>query len=275
MKAFVKIFAFVFVFAAFLATLHYGVQFLFQKDAGLLLHHGTGQVTFYLFFVLLVFLFQKYVNREPFSSLGLRAYSGWYVTLLKGWAAGAIAFVGYSLLMGAFGAVVFTYRPGFGRLVTAFVVAFSGFTIALTEEIMFRGFFLQTLLKDLPKWIAVTVTGLIFVVFHDLANPLSFFTQPRQMMLAGGLFSLNLLLCMAYLKTRSLFLPVGIHSGILFAKIFSRKMKMIGAGVDSYWLGLEADARRGFLAWIFFILGIFILNYLITEREKRGTASVG
>ena len=39
---------------------------------------------------------------------------------------------------------------------------------------------------------------------------------------------------------------------------------------SSYWFGLEGDARRGFIAWIFFLAGIFVLNYLITEREKKG-----
>ncbi|MBI1977390.1 MAG: CPBP family intramembrane metalloprotease [Candidatus Omnitrophica bacterium] len=275
MKAFFKITAFILVFASVLTLLHFIIQFVFQKDPGLLLHHGIGQATFYLLFVFNVFMFQKYVNRESFLSLGLKPYSGWYVTVLKGWTAGVIAFVGYSVLMGVFGVVEFKYRPGLERIVTAFLVAFSAFAIALTEEILFRGFFLQTMLKDLPKWIAVTATGLIFVVFHDLAHPLSFLTEPRQMMLAGGLFSLNVLLCMAYLKSGTLFLPIGIHSGLVFAKVFFRKMKMMYAldSSNAYLFGLEADARRGFLAWVLFFSGILILNFLITDREKKAVKS--
>ena len=274
MKALTKVLAFILVFAGVIALIHYVIQFLFQEDPGLLLHHGVGQLSFYFLFILNVFLFQTYVNREGFLALGLKPYPGFVQTLLKGWLAGVAAFVFYSALMGVFDVVEFRIKWSIARIATAFFVAFSAFAIALTEEILFRGFFLQTMLKDLPAWIAVTVTGIIFVFFHDLAHPLSFFTEERQMMLAGGLFSLNVLLCMAYLKSKTLFLPIGIHSGLVYAKIFFRKMKMMYAiePANSYLFGLEGDARRGFLAWILFLAGILVLNYLITERKKAAIA---
>ena len=272
MKSLAKITAFILSFAAVIAALHFVLSFLFGQDPGLLLHHGAGQFTFYVLFILNVFLFQKFVNRESFISLGLKPYSGWYLTVLKGWFAGVIAFAAYSILMGAFGVVEF--RLKFSPLIlTAFFTAFAAFGVALTEEILFRGFFLQTMLKDLPKWAAVALTGIIFVFFHDLAHPESFFTEPRQMMLAGGLFSLNLLLCAAYLKSKTLFLPIGIHSGLVFAKIFFRRMKMMYAvePANSFLFGLEGDARRGFLAWLLFLSGILILNFLITNRELKNS----
>ena len=272
MKSLAKITAFIVSFAAVIAALHFVLSFLFGQDPGLLLHHGAGQFTFYVLFILNVFLFQKFVNRESFISLGLKPYSGWYLTVLKGWFAGVIAFVAYSILMGAFGVVEF--RLKFSPLIlTAFFTAFAAFGVALTEEILFRGFFLQTMLKDLPKWAAVALTGIIFVFFHDLAHPESFFTEPRQMMLAGGLFSLNILLCAAYLKSKTLFLPIGIHSGLVFAKVFFRRMKMMYAvePANSFLFGLEGDARRGFLAWLLFLSGILILNFLITNRELKNS----
>ena len=273
MKGFLKIAAFIVTFTVILITLHFGISFLLQKDPGLLFHHGAGQVTFYLLFVLNVFMFQKYVNREGFLSLGLRPYPGWYVTVLKGWAVGVVAFVGYSYLMRAFGIVEFIWRPGIERLLTAFFVAFSAFAIALTEEILFRGFFLQTMLKDMPKWLAVGITGVIFIFFHDLANIQNFWTVPKHMMLAGGLFCLNVLLCTAYLKTRMLFLPIGIHSGLVFAKIFFRKMKLMQVlDHNSYLVGIDGDARRGVLAWLLFLTGILVLRFLITDRERKATA---
>ena len=271
MKALTKVAAFILSFSAVIAALHFVLSSILGQDPGLLLHHGAGQFTFYLLFILNVFLFQTYANKESFLSLGLKPYSGWYVTVLKGWMVGVIGFVAYSLLMGAFGVVEFRIKWSIPLMMTAFFTAFSAFGIALTEEILFRGFFLQTMLKDLPKWIAVVITGIIFVFFHDLANVQSFWTEPRQMMLAGGLFSLNILLCVAYLKSKTLFLPIGIHSGLVFAKIFFRRMKMMYAvePANSYLFGLEGDARRGFLAWILFLSGILVLGFLITDREKK------
>ena len=273
MKALLKVLAFILTFALMIALLDYAIQFLFHEDSGLLLHHGGGQFIFYLLFVLNVFVFQTYVNRQSLLSLGLKPYPGWYVTVLKGWAAGAIAFIGYTALMGAFGIVEFHFRPGIGRFLTAFFVAFSAFAIALTEEVLFRGFFLQTMLKDLPKWLAVTVTGIMFVFFHDLAQIQKFWTDPWHRMLAGGLFSLNILLCVAYLKTRMLYLPIGIHSGLVFAKLFFLRMKLIHiVERNSYLWGVDGDARRGFLAWLLFLAGIFVLQFLITERERKITS---
>ena len=270
MRALVKVLAFILAFAAVLASLHFVIHFVFHQDSGFLIHHGAGQLVFYVLFILNVFIFQMYVNKESILSLGLKPYSGWYITVLKGWSAGAVAFVSYSLLMGVFGIVQFQFRPGIERFLTAFFVAFSAFAIALTEEILFRGFFLQTMLKDMPKWLAVTMTGVIFIFFHDLAQIQKFWTDPWHRMLAGGLFSLNILLCVAYLKTRMLYLPIGIHSGLVFAKLFFLRMKLIHiVERNSYLWGVDGDARRGFLAWLLFLAGIFILRFLITERERK------
>ena len=274
MKSLVKVAAFILVFSGIIVLLHSAIGFISHKDPGLLMHHGWGQLTFYLLFVLNVFLFQQYVNKESFVFLGLELYPGWLVTVLKGWIAGAIAFVFYSWLMSVFGVLEFSASLKIGKIVVAVLVAFSAFTIAFTEEVLFRGFFLQTMLKELPKWVAVTVTGIIFIFFHDLANIQNFWTVPRSMMLAGGLFSLNVLLCVAYLKSKTLYLPIGIHSGLVFAKIVFKQGKLMGIlQRDSYLFGLDGDARRGVLAWLLFLGGILVLNFLITEREKKGLAS--
>ena len=141
MKALAKVTAFILVFAGVLILINFVISFLSHKEPGLLLHHGLGQLTFYILFVLNVFLFQTYINKESFRSLGLQPYLGWHRTVLKGWAVGVIAFISYSILMSVFGIVDFEMKWSIKRIVTAFFVAFSAFGIALTEEILFRGFF--------------------------------------------------------------------------------------------------------------------------------------
>ncbi len=273
MKSLFKIISFVFVFFAIIWLLDFVLSSIFHKDTDLLLHHGIGQITFYVLFILNVYLFQTYVNQENFMSLGLKPYPGVWTTFLKGWLAGVLAFVFYTLLMKISGVIDLQAKYSIGRIVTAFLVAFSAFGIALTEEILFRGFFLQTLLKDLPKWVAIVITGIMFVLFHDLAKVSNFWTVPKHMMLAGGLFCLNILLCFAYLKSGSLYLPVAIHSGLVFSKIFFRKMKMIHILSNSYLFGIDGDARRGLLAWLLFLSGIFILKYLITNPKSQNNIS--
>ena len=272
-KSIVKIAAFIFVFAAVITSIHFGGLFLFEKDPEILAHHGVGQVTFYLLFILNVFLFQKYVNRQSVVSLGLKRYPGWPVTVFKGWLAGGIAFLGYVFLMSLFGIVelrVDSWTKFWLNFPVALMVACAAFGIALTEDVLFRGFFFQTLLQNVPKWPSIVITGIIFGFFHKLNQPLDFFTLPYDAMLFGGVFCLNVLLCFAFLKSGTLYLPIGIHSGLVFAKIACKKLKFIHVlQSDSFLFGLGGDPRRGFFAWGLFLAGIFILQFLISSREPK------
>jgi membrane protease YdiL (CAAX protease family) len=273
MKSLGRILSFILVFSGGIFLLHLLVTVVFQKDPGFLKHSGVGHVTFYVLFVLLVLAFQKFVVREPFYSLGFERYPGWPVTIVKGWIVGVVGFIGYTLLMDSVGVIELRMKYGIGRVLLALVIGLTGFTIAATEELLFRGFFLQTLMKDLPRWIAVVITGIIFVLFHKLGAVQDFWTVPYDAMLAGGIFSLHILLCVAFFKSKTLYLPLGIHSGLVFTKVVFRKLKLIEVvDAESYLFGLGGDARRGVLAWGLFLAGILVLRYLITDREKKGLA---
>jgi membrane protease YdiL (CAAX protease family) len=270
MKSLSKIISFILVLVGVISALNFLITLLFNKDPGFLRHSGVGHVTFYVLFVVNVLLFQKYVNRESFYSLGFATYPGWVKTIFKGWTVGVISFIAYTFVMDAFGVIELRMIRGVGSLVLALIIGCTGFTIAATEEILFRGFFLQTMLKDLPKWVAVFITGIIFVLFHKLGAIQDFWTKPYDAMLAGGIFCLHIWLSIAYLKTRSLYLPIGIHSGLVFGKVVFRKLKVIEViEPNSYLFGLNGDARRGFLAWALFLCGVLILRFLITNNEKK------
>ncbi len=274
MKALLKVAAFILTFAGAIFLLEFVISVVLHKDADLLLHHGIGQLVFYALFILNVYAFQTFVNRESFLSLGLKPHPGWQMSFLKGWLTGILAFVLYTVLTKLVGVVDFQNRWTFERVATAWGVSFSAFGIATTEEILFRGFFFQTLLKQIQKWPAIIITGILFVLFHDLANMPAFWTVPKQMMLAGGLFCLNVLLCFAYLKSGSLYLPIAVHSGLVFAKVFFRKMKMVSiVEPNSYLFAIDGDARRGVAAWLFFLAGIFILKYLVSNPKKLNNIS--
>ena len=275
MKAIAKITAFLAVFAGAIVLIHYGALFIFGKDPGLLAHHGPGQFTFYALFILNVFLFQRYVNKASVVSLGLKRFEGWRRVFLKGWLAGMAAFLGYCFLLNAFGVVEFQIKswPKFWlNFPVAILVACSAFLVALTEDVLFRGFFLQTLLKDLPKWPSIVLTGILFGFFHKLNRVSDFWTLPEDAMLFGGIFCLNILLCQAFFQARSLYLPIGIHSGLVFAKMAVKKLRLVHVLENgSYWFGLDGDPRRGFLAWGLFLAGVFVLQFL----AARGTGSPG
>jgi len=84
---------------------------------------------------------------------------------------------------------------------------------ALLEEVMFRGYAFQRLVEAVGPFWAITAASALFAAAH-LGNPS-----------AGGVYSwaffntiaIGVLLAIAYLRTRMLWLPLGIHFGWNFA----------------------------------------------------------
>ena len=77
---------------------------------------------------------------------------------------------------------------------------------ALHEELMFRGYPFQRLMESIGAWPAVIILSLLFAVPH-LYNPNS------TIFAAFNTAAVGSLLGAAYLLTRSLWLPWGIHWG--------------------------------------------------------------
>ena len=96
----------------------------------------------------------------------------------------------------------------FGYLILAFVFACF---VAVAEEILFRGLLFRILEEGLGSWLALAISALVFGMVHlanfDDPTPLSVASQT-----AGGIA-----LAAAYMLTRKLWLPIGIHLGWDFA----------------------------------------------------------
>ena len=76
----------------------------------------------------------------------------------------------------------------------------------MNEELVFRGYPLQIFLKGIGPWGAMLLISSIFGLLHA-RNPGATALSTLNTILAG------MFLCRAYLKTRSLWLPYGIHIG--------------------------------------------------------------
>jgi membrane protease YdiL (CAAX protease family) len=125
------------------------------------------------------------------------------------------------------------------------VVLVATIVVPLLEELLFRGFVLGVLLRRSSRFVAVILTSALFAMVHFLkfpattlpnehnywfagfiafANSFSQFAEPS--LIVGGFLTLFLLGCIladARLVTRSLWLPIGLHAGWIFASgFFSR-----------------------------------------------------
>jgi len=92
---------------------------------------------------------------------------------------------------------------------------------ALVEELLFRGVLLADLLRTMPDShpLAVAVGTLVFAAAHYVRRAKRRWTFPGHLML-------GLLLCVAFVRTGALWLPIGLHAGgillIMAARPFTR-----------------------------------------------------
>jgi membrane protease YdiL (CAAX protease family) len=144
----------------------------------------------------------------PFRSLGLTFHPGWFRDLIIGSAIGFAALVVAVAIAMTGGGLHFAVTSGnmmsaVARSLVASVVLL--IWAALAEEAMFRGYGLQTLARARLAWLGVLLTCVFFGVVH-LKNPnvVPGFTLANTA-LAG------VWLGVAYLRTRSLWFPLGVH----------------------------------------------------------------
>jgi len=85
--------------------------------------------------------------------------------------------------------------------------------LATAEELFFRGVIFQRLIDKLGEASAVFITSIVFAIFH-LLNPHLTFISLFNIFLAG------VMLGVCYIKTYSLWLPIGVHIGWNFWQQF-------------------------------------------------------
>jgi membrane protease YdiL (CAAX protease family) len=144
----------------------------------------------------------------PIRALGWALHQGWLRDLVLGSLIGAASLVLAASVSAAVGGFSFTFAATslFPSVAKTLVLSALVFLIAgAAEEVLFRGYPLQTVLRSWPAWVALIPTSVAFAAVH-LGNPNTVrgFTFINTA-LAG------IWLAVAYLRTRSLWLPLGVH----------------------------------------------------------------
>jgi len=152
------------------------------------------------------YLCARFLEGLPWRSLGLTLHHAWLRDLLVGFAIGFVALAVAAGIAVVAGGLRFTYEGAIGPLVKS-LIGVSGilFVAALAEEAIFRGYPLQTFARARLPWVGVLVT-LMFFGFVHLSNP----NVTPGMTFANTALA-GLWLAVGYLRTRSLWLPLGLH----------------------------------------------------------------
>jgi membrane protease YdiL (CAAX protease family) len=143
----------------------------------------------------------------PFRALGCSPHGGWLRNLGIGSAFGAASLFLAALLATATRGIHFSFDPaGAGPISETLALSTLLFVFAAAaEEMLFRGYPLQTFTRANLAWLGVLLTSVPFAAVH-LNNP---HAVPGFTFLNTALA--GVWLAVAYLRTRSLWLPIGLH----------------------------------------------------------------
>jgi hypothetical protein len=161
---------------------------------------------------LTAYLLLRFLDKRRFVSMGL---------LINGRAVKDLAwgiFLGFLMLSAAVGLMwILGYEeislsPDINTILLGFLGNILLFTaVGFNEEILFRGYIFQAFIEGSNKWIPLITLSVLFGFAHFFNPNFSWFGFAN-IVLAGVLLSL------AYIQTKSLWLPIGIHIGWNFTQ---------------------------------------------------------
>ena len=149
----------------------------------------------------------KYFEQIPFESLGASFKNSWLPNSLIGLAAGVATFALAAGVAMLFGGMRFSFNAdaGASSIATTLLISFVVFAVAAAfEEALFRGYILQTFIRSDLTVFGIVLTSLLFASIHN-SNPSASTISWTNTFLAG------IWLGIAYLKTRDLWFPTGLH----------------------------------------------------------------
>ena len=213
------------------------------------------------FMVILLWLFMKFIDKQPFIQIGLQT-KGRLKEFNYGIFLGFIIMGAAFLFLFSINEIVFVDFSFNLNKVLLSIVLFTG--VSVFEEVVFRGYMLKNLLESFNPYLALFISSIFFSLVHG-SNPNVTTLGLCNIFLAGFFLGAS------YVFTKNLWFPIALHfSWNFFQSMFGFKV----SGLDSYSIieftipennmlnGGEFGFESSYLSIIILILGIFIIwNY--------------
>ena len=148
-----------------------------------------------------VWVFQTFVNKESFLSIGLR-FTNYDSDFLQGLLVGGVLISSGFLILFIFNLIEvdLTYFSFYDQIFYFFLFVI----VSLNEEIAIRGYILQNLSQSFNKYIALAISSLVFMLMH-IGNPNIGILPLVNLFLAGiflGIYTVH---------KNNLWFPIGAH----------------------------------------------------------------
>jgi membrane protease YdiL (CAAX protease family) len=222
-----------------------------------------------------IYLARRFADKRSFASLGLQINKHAVFDIIVGVVLAFVLMLLIYLIEYTLGWLIFesfAWQVEASSSVITYILRY--FVVLLfvgwNEELVYRGYILQTLASGLnPIW-ALLLSSLYFGIEH-LSNPNS------SWMAVGGIFLIGLFFAYGYLRTGQLWLPIGIHIGWNFFENgvfgfpvsgFDRPglFRVTVSGPD-FWTGGAFGPEAGLIILPICLLGA-VLVYMYTAHRK-------
>ena len=211
-------------------------------------------------------------EKRPLSSMGIRK-KGVAVELLLGAAIGAVLVGAVFCILNFSSAVTFARHPDTRIIRPSIILYFFGFLVkVVAEELLYRGFFLTSLSRDIRPIFSALLTALIFSLFNfgsifTFINTFLFSFLLNIYVLKRGSLWGTIALRFIWCFTEAAVLGTTGLGAALFIPDYSDNLLLLtgefGYGLDS-----------GLLATIIFIFAIFIVLLLNTKKSEQSCVEI-
>jgi membrane protease YdiL (CAAX protease family) len=233
-----------------------------------------GQILNFLIITSSVYVARRWLDRRSFESLGLKLDKHTLLDILAGIGITFVQMGFIYVIMLALGWLTF---EGFAwqfdpinvvitNVITFFIVFIF---VGWNEELLSRGYHLQTIASGLNLFWGVVISSALFGLLH-LGNPNATWVS------AAGIFFAGVFLAYGYIRTKQLWLPIGLHIGWNFFEGVGFGFPV--SGLDIYaltritvhgpklWTGGAFGPEAGLIVLPSLILGALLINLYTMRR---------
>ena len=221
-----------------------------------------------------IYIARRWLDKRSFESLGLKLDKQTWIDILAGI---GITFVQMSLIYFVMNALGWITFEGFAwqfdpinTVISNVLIFLIGFTIVgWNEELLSRGYHLQTIAGGTNLFWGVIISSVVFGLLH-LANPTANWISTTGIFLGGIFFAYG------YIRTKQLWLPMGMHLGWNFFEgvVFGFPV----SGLDIYpltriqvhgpevWTGGAFGPEAGLIVIPALVLGAVLIYFYTANR---------
>ena len=261
------------IFLAFFIQIFFGGKINSQINLFL------SQVTEFIVFLTSIYITRRFVDKRSFISLGLVPGRQAITDMLAGIGITFLMMGMIYLIMLSAGWLKFEKFAWEVESVSSVLVSTLSFLLVFVfvgwnEELLSRGYHLQTLASGLNLVGGIVLSSAVFGLLH-LGNPNATWIS------AAGIFLAGLFLAYGYVRTRQLWLSIGLHIGWNFFEgvVFGFPV----SGLDIYplthiriqgpelWTGGAFGPEAGLVVIPGLLLGSILINYYsrFTRKNKN------